>query len=89
MSATGDAPGGEGQADPGEGRLVAYLAELREDPPASDEALVPRVGRSARWQLAIRGPLEVVGHLGGALVDGIAALVGGTRRSDRSGRTGR
>jgi hypothetical protein len=79
----------ENPPDPGEGRLVTYLAELRAEPPTTDLALARRVGRSARWQGAIRGPLEVVGHLGGALVDGIAALVGGTRRSDRSGRSGR
>jgi hypothetical protein len=69
--------------DPGEGRLVTYLAELREDPPATDGALVRRVGRSARWQQAVRGPLEVVGHLTGALVDGIGALLGERRRPGR------
>jgi hypothetical protein len=79
----------ENPPDPGERRLVTYLAELRADPPSADVALVRQVGRSARWQGAIRGPLEVVGHLGGALVDGIAALVGGTGRPDRSGRSGR
>ena len=42
-----------------------------------------RVGRSARWQGAIRGPLEVIGHLTGALVDGIAALLGERRRPGR------
>lgn len=72
-----------GPADPGEDRLVAYLGELREDPPPTDTTLARRVHRSARWQAALRGPLEVVGHLGGALLDGIAALLGGTRRSDR------
>jgi hypothetical protein len=75
--------GGERPADPGEGRLVTYLAELREDPPATDAALVRRVGRSARWQQAIRGPLEVVGHLTGALLDGIGALLGERRRPGR------
>jgi hypothetical protein len=80
---------GGGPPDPGEGRLVDYLAELRADPPPTDEALVPRVQRSARWQHAIRGPLQVVGHLSGALADGIAALLGGPRRPDRSRRAGR
>jgi hypothetical protein len=84
VSASGQGPGrGEPPADPGEGRLVAYLAELREDPPAGDEALVRRVGSSARWQRAIRGPLEVVGHLTGALLDGIEALLGERRRPGR------
>jgi hypothetical protein len=69
--------------DPGEGRLVAYLAELRGDPPPTDKALTRRVQRSARWQHAVRGPLQVIGHLTGALTDGVAALLGGARRSDR------
>lgn len=81
-------PGG-GPSDPGEGRLVDYLAEVRADPPPTDEALARRVQRSARWQHAIRGPLQVVGHLGGALADGIVTLLGGPRRSDRSRRADR
>jgi hypothetical protein len=72
-----------GTPDPGEDRLVAYLEELREDPPVSDTALVRRVNRSARWQSAIRGPLQLVGHLSGALADGIATLLGGSRRTGR------
>jgi hypothetical protein len=82
VSDTPPTPAGSGgrPADPGEGRLVAYLAELREDPPPTDEGLTRRIGRSARWQQAIRGPLEVVGHLTGALVDGIGALLGERRR---------
>jgi hypothetical protein len=69
--------------DPGEGRLVAYLTELREDPPPTDEALVRRVHRSTRWQHAVRGPLQVIGQLGGALADGLTALLGGTRGRTR------
>lgn len=85
MSAEGPRPGdpGEQPADAGERRLVAYLEELREDPPAADPELVRRVRRSARWQHAVRGPLQLVGDLGGALLDGIAAMLGGSRRSDR------
>jgi hypothetical protein len=74
MSAEGKPP------DPGEDRLVGYLEELRGDAPAADPSLTSRVQKSARWQAAIRGPLELVGHLGGALVDGIAALLGVSRR---------
>jgi hypothetical protein len=85
VSTDGHGRDGAGGAppDPGEDRLVAYLEELREDPPPTDAKLAHRVGRSARWQGAIRGPLEVVGHLGGALLDGIATILGGTRRTDR------
>jgi hypothetical protein len=76
-------PADQTPADPGEGRLVAYLAELREDPPPSDEALAGRVHRSARWQHAVRGPLQVLGHLSGALADGLSVLLGGTRGRNR------
>jgi hypothetical protein len=76
-------PAGGTQPDPGEPRLVTYLEELREDPPPTDAALTRRVGRSARWQHAVRGPLQLVGDLGGALVDGITALLGGPRRGPR------
>ncbi len=70
---------GQTPADPGEGRLVAYLAELREDPPPTDQALARRVHRSARWQHAIREPLQVIGHLSGAIADGVSTLLSGTR----------
>jgi hypothetical protein len=76
-------PPDQAPADPGEGRLAAYLAELREDPPQTDEALARRVKRSARWQHAARGPLQVIGHLSGALADGLTALLGGTRGRNR------
>ena len=82
---TGEYAGGSAErpSDPGEDRLVAYLGELREDPPVTDAALVRRVNRSARWQHAIRGPLQALGHLGGAVIDGIAALLGSQERRDR------
>jgi hypothetical protein len=69
--------------DPGEGRLLGYLEELREDPPATDTAITKRVHRSARWQHAIRGPLQLVEHLAGALAVGVSALVGLNRGSER------
>jgi hypothetical protein len=74
---------GQSPPDPGERRLAAYLEEVRENPPPTDEGLARRVRRSARWQHAIRGPLEVVGHLSGALADGLGTLLGGTRRTGR------
>lgn len=77
-----DGDGGD-PADPGEGRLVAYLEELREDPPATDAKLAHRIHRSARWQGAIRAPLEIIGHFGGAFFDGIATMLGRSRRTDR------
>ena len=90
MSAGEGGPVGNGDqaADPGEGRLVAYLEELREDPPPTDAALTRQVTRRARWQRTLRGPLQLVGHLGGAFLDGIALLFGGSGRANRD-RTGR
>lgn len=69
--------------DPAEQRLIDYLVELRDDPPETDKALVRRVSRSARWQAAVRDPLQVIGHLTGAVLDGIAGLFGPSRRSGR------
>ena len=76
---------GDGQepSDPGGTRLLGYLEELREDPPETDRPLSGRVHRSARWQQAVRAPLQLIGSLAGALVDGISGLVGPARRSGR------
>ncbi len=74
-----DVPG----SGPGERRLLGYLEELREDPPASDTTIVRRVNRGARWQRAVRDPLKAVGQLAGALADGVLSLLGSKRRSDR------
>jgi hypothetical protein len=60
--------------DPGEGRLLGYLGELRENPPTSDSTITKRVHRSARWQHAIRGPLQFVEQLAGALTIGFSAI---------------
>lgn len=68
---------------PGERRLLGYLEELREDPPATDTAIVRRVNRSARWQRAVRDPLRAVGQLAGAFADGVFSLLGSKRRVDR------
>lgn len=67
--------------DDGEGRLLGYLEELREDPPASDAAIARRVRRSARWQQAARAPLQLVGQLAGAVAAGVSALLGAKPRS--------
>lgn len=66
--------------DPGEGRLLVYLEELRGDPPATDPTIAGRVQRNARWQHAIRGPLQLVGQLAGALATGVSALLGPSGR---------
>ncbi len=67
--------------DPGERRLLDYLEELREDPPATDLTIAREVHRSARWQQAIRGPLRLVEQLAGALAVGVSALLRSNRGS--------
>lgn len=67
--------------DPGERRLLDYLEELREVPPATDLTIAKRVHGSARWQQAIRGPLQLVGQLAGALAVGVSALLRSNRGS--------
>ncbi len=59
-----------------EERLSEHLAVLRSDPPRSEQALVPRVVRAARWQAALRGPLLAVGRLASALRSGFLGLLG-------------
>lgn len=72
---------------PAEERVREHLAVLREgeDAPAAP-GLAPRVLRAARWQRAVRAPLQAVGQLGAAAFDGVR-LVTGARRARRSGGT--
>ena len=82
MSRPGD-PGDEQSA--AERRLLALLLLLRADPPRDDPALTSAVMRIARLQHTLRGAAQAVASLAGAVVDGIA-LVLGLRRSN-GGRT--
>ncbi len=76
------AGGGPGR-DPGEAQLERYLHALREDPPRGGQELARRVTRAARWQGAVRAPLQAVATLAGGLFDGFAVLLG-HRRGRRS-----
>lgn len=71
----------EPEASPAERRLDEHLELLRATPPAPGTALVPRVVRKARLQSYLRAPLKVVGMIGFAFVQGLAALVGGGKKS--------
>ena len=62
-----------------ERRLDEHLELLRTTPPAPGTSLVPRVMRRARWQTYLRGPLRVVGMIGSAFGQGLAALLRGGR----------
>jgi hypothetical protein len=68
-------------AGPAERRLDEHLELLRATPPEPGTALVPRVVRRARVQSYLRAPLRVVGMIGFAFVHGLAALVGGGKKS--------
>jgi len=71
----------EPDAGPAERRLDEHLDMLRATPPVPGKALVPRVVRRARLQSYLRAPLRVVGMIGFAFVQGLAALIGGGRKS--------
>jgi len=68
-------------AGPAERRLDQHLEALRTGAPESGTSLVRRVVRAARWQRVVRAPLRVVAVIAGAVLDGLAALAGGRRRS--------
>ncbi len=51
------------ELSPAEQRLHEHLAVLREDAPPAPTTIVKRVVRSARWQRAIRRPLQAIGAL--------------------------
>jgi hypothetical protein len=68
-------------ATPAERRLDEHLEALRAGAPEPGRMLVKRVVRTARWQRAVRAPLRVVAMIAGAVLDGLAGLAGGRRRS--------
>lgn len=66
---------------PAERRLDEHLALLRDDAPAPRADLVRRVTRTARWQDAVRKPLQVVGAVARAALDAFGLF---TRRGRAS-----
>jgi hypothetical protein len=76
---TGDPPGED--RTPAERELDAHLETLRSGTPQPSTSLVRRVVRTARWQRVVRAPLRVVAMIAGAVVDGLAGLAGGRRRT--------
>lgn len=68
---------------PAERRLDEHLELLRQGPPEPGRTLRRRTVRTARWQRAIRAPLQIVGLIAGALVDGVAQLLGTGGRGAR------
>jgi hypothetical protein len=66
---------------PAEQRLGEHLELLRTSPPSPGTALVPRVVRRARWQGYLQETLRVVGMIGLAFAQGLASLLGGSRKA--------
>ncbi len=67
-----------------ERRLDEHLALLRPpDHPPAGRGLVRRVVRAARVHQIVRAPLRVAGMIAAAVLDGLAGLLGGTRRRSR------
>jgi hypothetical protein len=65
-----------------ERRLVEHLEIVKASPPQGGQALVRQVVRKARWQRALRQPLQVIGTIAAAVVDSLAGLLG-IRRGPR------
>lgn len=61
---------------PAERKLAEHLQVIRDAPVEPSRALAPRVVRTARWQRAVRRPLQAVGRLAAAVADGLAIAVG-------------
>jgi hypothetical protein len=59
-----------------ERRLVEHLEIVRASPPRGDRSLVRRVVRRARWQRALRQPVQIIGAIAAAVVEGVAGLLG-------------
>jgi len=76
---TADPPGED--RTPAERGLDAHLETLRSGAPQPNTSLVRRVVRTARWQRVVRAPLRVVAMIAGAVIDGLAGLAGGRRRT--------
>lgn len=68
---------------PAERRLDEHLELLRSHQPAGDRSLAPRVVRTARWQRALRAPIQVAAAIAGAIIDGVRTLTRGRRGPGR------
>jgi hypothetical protein len=72
--------GGTDERTAAERRLDEHLELLRREGAAADASLTHRIASTARWQRALRAPVAAVASVVGAVVDGLASLVSGTRR---------
>lgn len=76
--------GGRPPSPAAERRLDEHLALLRPgESEAPERSLVARIVRRARAQQLLRAPLRVAGMIAAAVFDGVATLLGGSRRARR------
>ncbi len=78
MSADGSPP-----PSPAHHRLDEHLELLRVEQPPADRSLAPRIVRTARWQRALRAPVQVAASVVGAVIDALSGLIGAGRRGPR------
>lgn len=75
-------PGGSAEPlSPAERRLIEHLEIVRASPPPGGRSLVRRVVRSARRHRALREPLQLIGTIAAAVIEGVGGLLG--RRRER------
>jgi hypothetical protein len=65
--------------DPAQARVGQLLVSLRDQPVPTGRALVRTVLRRVRIQRAIAAPLRALGHLAGAVADGLRMLLNGRK----------
>jgi hypothetical protein len=78
MSTEGSPP-----SSPAQERLDEHLELLRAEDPGPGRSLAPRIVRTARWQRALRAPVQVAAAVVGAVIDALSGLMGGRRRGAR------
>ena len=67
-------------SSPVEERLDEHLELLRRDDLAAHAALTTRIVHRARWQRALRAPVQMAAAIVGSVADGLRTLIGGPRR---------
>jgi hypothetical protein len=60
--------------------LSTHMELLRASPPASRPGIVARIVHTARWQRALRRPLNAVAAVAAAMLDSVRLLFSGRSR---------
>ena len=72
--------------DPAEERALQLMLLLHEDRPRPSDSIRERIMRTARWQYALRGVLQIVAQLAGALGDLTRLVFGASPKRKELGR---